>query len=90
MTRYSKQTRILVAVDCIIFGFDGDILKLLLIQRGFEPEKNKWSLMGGFMEPTENTDEAASRILKQLTGLEGVDMEQFQVVAEPSRGASSS
>lgn len=85
MTRYSKQTRILVAVDCIIFGFDGDILKLLLIQRGFEPEKNKWSLMGGFMEPTEDTDEAASRILKQLTGLKGVYMEQFQVFAEPSR-----
>ncbi|MEJ6980582.1 NUDIX domain-containing protein [Pedobacter sp. P351] len=85
MTRYSKQTRILVAVDCIIFGFDGDTLKLLLIQRGFEPEKNKWSLMGGFMEPTENTDEAASRILKQLTGLEGVYMEQFQVFAEPGR-----
>jgi len=85
MTRYSKQTRILVAVDCIVFGFDGEILKLLLIQRGFEPEKNKWSLMGGFVEPTENTDEAAARILKQLTGLEGVYMEQFQVFAEPLR-----
>lgn len=85
MTRYSKQTRILVAVDCIIFGFDGEILKLLLIQRGFEPEKNKWSLMGGFIEPNESTDEAAGRILKQLTGLEGVYMEQMQVFGEPQR-----
>jgi ADP-ribose pyrophosphatase YjhB (NUDIX family) len=85
MTRYSKQTRILVAVDCIIFGFDGDNLKLLVIQRGFEPEKNKWSLMGGFVEPNESTDDAAARILKQLTGLEGVYMEQFQVFGEPNR-----
>ncbi|WP_315822414.1 hypothetical protein [Paraflavitalea speifideaquila] len=46
MKRYSQQTRLLVAVDCIIFGFDGQELKLLLIQRGFEPERGKWSLMG--------------------------------------------
>ncbi|WP_207535064.1 NUDIX hydrolase [Desertivirga arenae] len=85
MTRYSKQTRILVAVDCIIFGFDGELLKLLLIQRGFEPEKNKWSLMGGFIEPNEGPEEAASRILKQLTGLEGVYMEQMDVFGEPKR-----
>ena len=85
MTRYSKQTRILLAVDCIIFGFDGEHLKLLLIQRGFEPEKNKWSLMGGFIEPNESPEEAASRILKQLTGLEGVYMEQMQIFGEPKR-----
>jgi ADP-ribose pyrophosphatase YjhB (NUDIX family) len=85
MIRYSKQTRILVAVDCIIFGFDGETLKLLLIQRAFEPEKNKWSLMGGFIEPTESTDEAAARILKQLTGLEGVYMEQMQAFGQVKR-----
>ncbi|WP_207427941.1 NUDIX hydrolase [Pedobacter sp. SYSU D00535] len=85
MTRYSKQTRVLVAVDCIIFGFDGEHLKLLLIQRGFEPEKNKWSLMGGFIEPHEGPEAAASRILKQLTGLEGVYMEQMHVFGEPKR-----
>ena len=85
MTRYSRQTRVLVAVDCIIFGFDGETLKLLLIQRAFEPEKNKWSLMGGFIEPNESTDEAAARILKELTGLEGVYMEQMQVFGETKR-----
>jgi len=85
MTRYSKQTRILVAVDCIVFGFDGEHLKLLLIQRGFEPEKNKWSLMGGFVEPNESPEDAASRILKQLTGLEGIYMEQMQAYGQPQR-----
>ncbi|MDX3911891.1 MAG: NUDIX domain-containing protein [Pseudosphingobacterium sp.] len=85
MTKYSKQTRLLVAVDCIIFGFDGESLKLLLIQRGFEPEKNKWSLMGGFVEPNEKPEEAAARVLKQLTGLENVYMEQMEVFGEPNR-----
>lgn len=85
MTKYSKQTRLLVAVDCIIFGFDGESLKLLLIQRGFEPEKDKWSLMGGFVEPNEKPEAAASRVLKQLTGLENVYMEQMEVFGEPDR-----
>lgn len=77
MTRYQNQTRLLVAVDCIVFGFDGQKLKILLIKRGFEPRKNEWSLMGGFVQPEESADEAASRVLKQLTGLEGVYLEQF-------------
>lgn len=85
MTRYSGQTRLLVAVDCIIFGFDGENLKLLLIHRGLEPEKNKWSLMGGFVQPGESTDESAERILRQLTGLEGVYMEQLHSFGNPNR-----
>lgn len=85
MTLYSGQRRYLVALDCIIFGFDGKDIKLLLIKRAFEPEKDKWSLMGGFLQPTETLDEAADRILKQLTGLEGVYMEQLQVFSEIKR-----
>jgi len=85
MHRYSGQSRILVAVDCIIFGFDGFDIKLLVIQRGFKPEKNKWSLMGGFLQPGESPEQAANRVLKQLTGLEGVYMEQLQTFAEPNR-----
>ena len=38
MTKYQKQTLLLAAVDCIIFGFNGQSLNLLLIQRSFEPE----------------------------------------------------
>ncbi len=81
---YSTR-RMAVAIDCVIFGFDGIELKLLLIHRGFEPEKGKWSLMGGFVQPGENLDEAATRILKQLTGLEGVYMEQLQTFGDPLR-----
>ncbi len=85
MTRYSRQTRMLVAIDCIIFGFDGQDLKLLVIKRGFDPEKGKWSLMGGFVQPDEGFEEAASRILNVLTGLEGVYMEQLFAFGSPER-----
>jgi 8-oxo-dGTP diphosphatase len=85
MTKYQKQNRLLAAVDCIIFGFDGHQLKLLLIQRGFEPEKNRWSLMGGFIQPDESADAAASRILNKLTGLEGVYLEQLHAFTDPQR-----
>jgi 8-oxo-dGTP diphosphatase len=83
--KYSNQTRILVAVDCIIFGFDGSEYKLLLIQRGFAPEKEKWSLMGGFVQPNESLDMAAERVLKQLTGLHDVYLEQLQSFSRPDR-----
>jgi ADP-ribose pyrophosphatase YjhB (NUDIX family) len=85
MTKYKKQNRLLAAVDCIIFGFDGQALKLLLIKRGFEPETGKWSLMGGFIQPHESADTAAVRILKSLTGLEGVYLEHLHIFSEPQR-----
>ena len=44
--KYSNQSRLLVAIDCIIFGFDGEKLKLLLIQRGIEPEKKQVEFNG--------------------------------------------
>lgn len=85
MIKYSNQNRLLVAVDCIIFGFDGTDYKILLIQRGFAPEKEKWSLMGGFVQEKESLEQAADRVLKQLTGLENVYLEQLQAFSEPKR-----
>jgi len=85
MIDYTTETKMLLAVDCIIFGFDGENLKILLIKRGFEPEKGKWSLMGGFIKENESLDEAANKILLQLTGLDGVYLEQLQAFGNPSR-----
>lgn len=85
MLKYSGQIRLLVAVDCIILGFDGEGYKLLLIQRGFAPEKKKWSLMGGFVQPQESVDDAASRILADLTGLKNVYLEQLHTFGDPDR-----
>jgi 8-oxo-dGTP diphosphatase len=85
MHKYSKQTRLLLAVDCIVFGFDGETLKILLIKRAFSPEKGNWSLMGGFVEPVESIDQAANRILRQLTGLDGVYLEQLHTFGSTTR-----
>ncbi len=78
MKLYAKQSRFFVAVDCIIFGYDiiEKELKLLLIKRGFDPDKGRWSLAGGFVEKNESLYEAACRILRKLTGLENVYLEQ--------------
>jgi ADP-ribose pyrophosphatase YjhB (NUDIX family) len=85
MTRYTHQTKMLLAVDCIIFGFDGSNLKVLLVQRGLEPEKGNWSLMGGFVQPAENLQQAASRVLKQLTGLSNLYLEELHSFSNPER-----
>jgi hypothetical protein len=87
MKLYSEHPRHLVAVDCIIFGYDilEKEIKLLLIKRSFEPAKGKWSLAGGFVREKESLDEAASRILLLLTGLRDVYMEQSYAYGEIQR-----
>lgn len=82
---YNKNKKIHLAVDCIIFGFNKEELEILLIQRDFEPEKGKWSLVGGFVEENESPDDAAQRVLKSLTGLDHIYMEQFAVFGAPDR-----
>ncbi|MDQ2751823.1 MAG: NUDIX domain-containing protein [Bacteroidota bacterium] len=82
---YNKYSRFLLAVDCIIFGFDGKQLKALFIKRAFNPGLNKWSLMGGFVRAEEGVEEAAARILHQLTGLSNIYMEQLQCFGEVRR-----
>lgn len=87
MDFYSKYDKLLVAIDSIVFGFDEDDreLKLLVLKRKFEPAKGDWSLMGGFTEKDESLDEAARRIVLQLTGLDNVYMEQLYAFGEPDR-----
>jgi ADP-ribose pyrophosphatase YjhB (NUDIX family) len=85
---YKSHHKILVAVDCIIFGFDGSQLKALLIKRGFEPEKGKWSLMGGFVGRDENAEEAAIRVLYQLTGMKNIYMEQLATFTDVGRDSA--
>jgi 8-oxo-dGTP diphosphatase len=85
MGRYLNQKPILVAVDCIVFGYDGEHLKLLVIKRAIEPVKDQWSLMGGFVGENEDLNGAAKRILLELTGLHDVYLEQFQAYGDPDR-----
>jgi 8-oxo-dGTP diphosphatase len=82
---YQLEKKMLLAVDCIIFGFDGVHLKLLLIQRKFQPEAGKWSLMGGFVKTTETIAQAASRVLFTLTGISDVYLEELSSFSQPNR-----
>ena len=82
---YKPKEKLLLAVDCIIFGFDGTHLKALLIKRAFEPQINKWSLMGGFVDADESVDAAAKRVLSTLTGLTDVFMEQLHCFGDVQR-----
>jgi len=87
MKLYSEYPRHLIAVDCIIFGYDitDKEIKLLLIKRSFEPAMGRWSLAGGFVMEKESLDKAASRILFNLTGLRDVYMEQSYAYGETNR-----
>ena len=84
-TYYNINPRFYVSVDCIIFGFDKGSLKLLLLKRNFEPAKGSWSLMGGFVQDGESVDDAAKRVLAELTVRENVYMEQVGTLGEVDR-----
>lgn len=59
-----------VTTDCVIFGFDGDVLKVLLIERGINPYKGHWAFPGGFLNPDESAETGALRELKEETGID--------------------
>ena len=82
---YSNNPRFFVSVDCIIFGLVNGKLCLLLTKRRFEPEKGKWSVMGGFVQEDESVDDAARRVLRHLTGLEDIYMEQVHALGAINR-----
>jgi ADP-ribose pyrophosphatase YjhB (NUDIX family) len=82
---YSEYSKIYVAIDCIIFGFLNNELNVLLLTRDFEPEKGKSSLIGGFVRQDESLDEAARRILFDLTGLKDVFLEQLYAFGNVDR-----
>ncbi|MGB5005999.1 MAG: NUDIX hydrolase, partial [Ferruginibacter sp.] len=64
--------RIALSVDCVIFGFDDNKLKVLLIRSDLKKFQGRWSLLGDLVDPKEELDAAANRILKQRTGLDDV------------------
>lgn len=85
MKFYTKHPKHFVAVDCVILGYDEGELCLLLYPRGFEPSKGAWSLMGGFVQDNESSDDAAKRVLKQTIGLEDIFMQQVAAFSNPDR-----
>lgn len=75
-TFYTEFQKVLLSVDCIIFGFTDNKLKILIGKRNMDPGRGEWSLYGGFVRGDESLDEAANRTLFELTGLRKVFMRQ--------------
>lgn len=71
-----------ISLDCVIFGFHENQLKVLLLQMKYSKER---ALPGGFIKKTESLEEAASRTLKERTGLSSIFLQQFQVFSDPQR-----
>ena len=74
-----------VTTDCVIFGFDGARMKVLLVQRGIEPYKGRWAFPGGFLQMDESAEEGALRELREETGLSGAFIRQFHTFSAPDR-----
>lgn len=77
MTYYSEHSQVWVSVDCIVFGFEKNKLKLLVGRRQMDPGRGEWSLYGGFVKNNESLEDAASRVLQDLTGLKKIYMQQI-------------
>ena len=74
-----------VTTDCVIFGFNGERLQVLLIERGIEPYKGHWAFPGGFLKMDETAEEGAKRELKEETGLADAYIQQLHTFSNPDR-----
>jgi 8-oxo-dGTP diphosphatase len=80
-----------ISVDCVIFGFDGENLNVLLIKRKIQDSKNPgntifdFKLPGDFITDEEDLESAAIRVLRELTGLGNIFLKQLWVFGSPSR-----
>lgn len=82
---YHDSEKHLVAVDCIILGFEDNKLKILIGRRKMEPGAGEWSLYGGFVKRDESLKDAAKRVLRALTGIHDIYMRQVGAFGELDR-----
>jgi len=73
---YQEYAKVLVSVDVIVFGFDAGKLKILIGKRQLDPGRGEWSLYGGFVGADESLNDAAHRVLFDLTGLRNLYIRQ--------------
>ena len=80
-----------VSIDCVIFGFDGERLKVLLIERMISEVSGDYSdkkLPGSIIYQDEDLDTAATRVLYELTGLKNIFLHQFHSFGDPKRSSN--
>ena len=66
-----------LSIDCVVFGYHEGEVQVLLVERGVEPYKGSWALVGDLVHPCSDMASSANLILEKLTGLQGIFMEQF-------------
>ena len=81
----ASYPKVALTVDCAIFGFEDNKLKVLLIRSDLEIYKGKWSLLGDVARATEELDEAAYRVLNERTGMSNVYLDQVRSFSNPNR-----
>jgi hypothetical protein len=74
-----------LSIDCLIFGFKESELDILLVQHGEGISKGRWALPGGWIQYAEGIDDAASRILHDLTGVSNIYLEQVKAFGDVPR-----
>jgi 8-oxo-dGTP diphosphatase len=74
-----------LTVDCAVFGFEENELKILLIRSDLARYEGLWSLLGDTLKDNEEVDEAANRILKERTGMDDVYLDEVKCFSRPTR-----
>jgi 8-oxo-dGTP diphosphatase len=74
-----------ITIDCVIFGFNKANLEVLLVQHAEGESIGKWGLLGGYLRKEESSDEAAQRILYELTSMDNIYLEQLKAFTNPQR-----
>ena len=82
---YDKFFQFGLSVDCVVFGYHDSKLKVLLIKRGAAPFIGDWALPGDLVYPNESLEVAARRVLRDLTGINNLYMEQTRVYGRVDR-----
>ncbi|QNR25620.1 MULTISPECIES: NUDIX hydrolase [Croceimicrobium] len=86
MSETLKNVNPNVSVDCVVFGFDNEKLNILLIeQKMANKEKVQFALPGDLIVDDEGLDDAANRVLSEITGISGVFLRQFKAFGDPNR-----
>ena len=88
MSEINQTINLHVSVDCVLIGFDGEQFRVLLVRQvGKQSEDgyNNMKLPGSLIYDDEDLDEAAKRVLNELTGLKNVKLTQFKAYGSKDR-----
>lgn len=88
MYQLEQNINLHVSVDCVLIGFDGDSFRVLLVKqygKVFDSAMNDMKLPGSLIYDDEDLDDAAKRVLSELTGLKNVKMRQFKAYGSKNR-----